>query len=113
MAACCALIVALSLLLWNATGRAGFTRFRDETRAAREQAAGSVADLFEDTGLGGDRGVRVEDVPNSFAFGLLPSTYPWRVWDVHLASVVTIAGPAALTALVGFVMSRRRNEPRP
>lgn len=97
---CCALVMAQTLLVWNSTGRAGFTRLPDPSRAARSADAASVADLFADTGLGGDADVRVSDVPNEFALGLLPSTYPWRIWDAHLASVVTIGVPAALIGLI-------------
>ncbi|MGD9693046.1 MAG: hypothetical protein AB7G17_09685 [Phycisphaerales bacterium] len=105
---CCALVVAQGVLLWDATGRAGYTRFKDTDRAAREASAPSAADLFADTGLtdGGD--VRVAEVPNGFALGLLPSTYPWRVWDPHLASLVTIAAPALLISVLTLLLTRAR-----
>ena len=104
---CCALVIAQGVLLWDATGRAGYTRFADAERAAREAAAGSVAELFADTGLT-DGDVRVAEVPNGFALGLLPSTYPWRIWDPHLASVVTLAAPAFLVSVVAFLRTRGR-----
>ncbi len=103
--ACCAIVVALSLVLWNATGRAGFTRYFDAARFERDRAAaaGGVADLFEGTGVT-DGAKPMEGAPNSFALGLAPSAGPL---DKGFASVATIAGPAALAALLSLVIGRR------
>ncbi len=103
---CCVLILAQTMLVWNSTGRAGYTRFRDEARAAREAGSPGAADLFADTGLGGASGVAIAVIPNEFALGLLPSTYPWRVWDPHIVSVLTIGAPALLCGAVGLRAGR-------
>ncbi len=104
---CCALMAAQGVLLWEATGRAGYTRFEDAERAAREASGASTADLFANTGLT-DGDVRVARVPNGFALGLLPSTYPWRVWDPHVASVSTIVAPAFLVSVAALRLTRAR-----
>ena len=104
----CAAVALQTVVLWSATGRAAFTRHFDEGRAQREAGAPgeSLADLFEGTGLNDDAG-EIETTPNRFALGLLPSTYPWAVWDKHFASVATIAGPAAFIALLTLWPRRR------
>ncbi len=107
---CCAAVVALTLVVWNATGRAGFTRYFDAARFERDRAAaaGSVADLFEGTGVT-DGAKPMEGAPNSFALGLAPSAGPL---DKGFASVATIAGPAALAALLSLVIGRRSSPQR-
>ena len=105
------LLIVQSLALWDSTGRAMFTRYVNEERAAAEaQAAQSdVASLFDDAGL--NEGFEsIELPPNHFALGLLPATYPWRVWDRDLFSVMTVAGPGALLivfALLPWRFGRR------
>ncbi|MCB9838321.1 MAG: hypothetical protein H6813_03200 [Phycisphaeraceae bacterium] len=86
-----AVVVALTLLLWDATGRAGWTKFHDPDRAQRDaQAAeGSLEDLFADAGIEG-----LPELENRFQLGLAPSGV-----GEHAASVLTIAGPAALVGL--------------
>ena len=88
---CCAVVIAMTLLLWSATGRAGYTRYHDAERAERDaQAAqGSIADLFADTGI-----EALPEVENRFMLGLAPSG-PGK----HSVSVITIAGPAMLVGL--------------
>jgi len=92
-------IVLQTLVLWDATGRAAWTRFFDAERAAAEAEAqsGSLADLFEDTGVHDDAGGALEALPNAFALGLLPSGP-----DRHAISVLTLAGPGAVIALWSF-----------
>lgn len=102
---CALVIIALTLLLWSATGRAGYTRFYDAERAQREAEAaeGSMEDLFADTGIG-----TLPELENRFRFGLAPSGS-----GAHAASVVTIAGPATVVALGSMVSMvvflKRRN----
>lgn len=111
LCACSLSALAPTLALWYSTGQAGFTRLHDPSRS---EAGPSAADLFADTGLAGDADLRVQSVPNRFALGLLPSTYPWRVWDPHLASVATVGVPAALLGVVGcrlWMGGRARNQP--
>jgi hypothetical protein len=105
IAVCGALVALQALALWNATGRGAWTIHFDPARAEREQAASSagVADLFDDTGLQ-DAAGKLERVPNEFRFGLLPSTYPWRVWDKDFPSVATVGGPGALAALLALAL---------
>lgn len=99
------LVIAQSLILWHATGRAGFTRYFDEAREAeRAQREPSLADLFEGTGLHDERGV-LEDLPNRFALGLLPSGP-----DHHAVSVFTLVAPATL-ALLAALLLRPRTKP--
>lgn len=111
--ACCAVVVALSFVVWNATGRAGFTRLHDPARAERDRqaAAGSVADLFEGTGVA-EGAKPLEGAPNDFALGLLPGGGPM---DARFASVATIAGPAALAGVIslcGFFLGRKASPQR-
>ncbi len=101
-------VVAQSLVLWNATGRAAWTRYHDAARAAEDAAAreGSLADLFEDTGVHDDAGGAPEALANAFALGMLPSGP-----DRHAVSVLTLAGPGALMALWslgGLAFGRRK-----
>ena len=101
-------VAAQALVLWSATGRAAWTRYHDPERAAAEAEAaeGSLADLFEDTGVHDDAGGALETLPNAFALGLLPSGP-----DRHAISVLTLAGPGALIALWslgGVVFGRRK-----
>lgn len=108
---CGALVAVQALALWNATGRAAWTMHFDRARAERESVAADsgVAALFEDTGLQ-DAAGRLEAPPNEFRFGLLPSTYPWRVWDKDMPSVATVGGAALLCsvlALAGPTLRRR------
>lgn len=103
-----AAVALQALALWNATGRAAWTRYHDAERAAAEAAAseGSLADLFEDTGVHDDAGGALEALPNAFALGLLPSGP-----DRHAISVLTLAGPGALIAMWsvgGLVFGRRK-----
>lgn len=101
-------VAAQALVLWNATGRAAWTRYHDAARAAEEAAArgGSLADLFEDTGVHDDAGGAPEALPNAFALGMLPSGP-----DRHAVSVLTLAGPGAVVALWslgGLAFGRRK-----
>ncbi len=93
--ACCAVVIAMTLLLWSATGRAGFTMYHDAERAARdaEAAQGSLEDLFADTGI-----EPLDTIENRFALGLAPSGA-----GRHLVSVATIAGPAGVIGLGSIV----------
>lgn len=111
--ASCVLVVALTLVVWRSTGRAGFTRLHDPARAERDRhaAAGSVADLFEGTGVA-EGAKPLEGAPNDFALGLLPGGGPM---DARFASVATIAGPAALAGVIslcGFFLGRKASPQR-
>lgn len=92
-------VIAMAMVLWDATGRAGYTKYFDPERAAATQEAeesDSIGDLF------GEAGAEVESVDrikNRFEFGLAPSGP-----DKHIASVATIAGPAAFAALLSLVL---------
>lgn len=103
--ACCAVVIAMTLLLWSATGRAGYTIYHDADRADRDAKAaeGSLEDLFADTGI-----EPIESIENRFALGLAPSGT-----GKHLVSVATIAGPAGVVGLgaVGslLLLLRRRD----
>lgn len=90
--ACCALIAWQAALLWDGTGRAGFTRFHDPQR---DGGSGVAADLFAGTGLEDETG-ELEQTPNSTALGALPSAYPWQLTDRHFVSMATLVVPAAL-----------------
>ena len=100
-------LIVQPLLLWNATGRATFTRYVNEARAAAEaqSAQSDVASLFDNTGVN-DGFETIELEPNRFALGLLPSTYPHRIWDRDLVSVLTIAGPGAIVLFVSILPLR-------
>jgi len=89
---CCAVIITVTLALWSATGKAGYTKYYDADRAQRdaEAAQGSMEDLFADTGI-----ETLPEVENRFTLGLAPSGKTLR----ETASVATIAGPAIVVGL--------------
>ena len=105
---CMLVIIALTLLLWDATGRAGYTKLHDAERAERDAKAaeGSMEDLFAETGIG-----TLPALENRFQLGLAPSGP-----GAHAAAVLTIAGPASVVAagsIVSFaLLVRRRPESR-
>ncbi len=103
-ALCCLVPAGLALIVWDATGRAGWTRYHDPARAERDRAAASegLGDLFEGAGLNEGRG-GLAKIPNDFALGLGPSG-PGK----HAASVATIAGPALVAALYTLLPNRRQ-----
>lgn len=98
-----AVVIAMTLLLWSSTGRAGYTKYHDPARAQRDAQAqeGSLEDLFSDAGI-----EALPEVPNEFQLGLLPSGA-----GKHAVSALTIAGPAALVGL-GSIVSIIRRLPR-
>lgn len=105
--ACSLAVVSLSLSLWSATGRQMYTRLYDRDRAEREAANGNnLASLFEDTTPLPGASAPIAEVPNRFMFGLAPSTYPWRLFDPELLSVLTLAGPAVLIGLIEITPRR-------
>lgn len=107
---CCTLVIAQAIVLWSATGRAGFTRYYDPARAARERQAVGVGELFAGTGLEDDTG-SLTTVPNEFSLGLAPSG-----GGEHLLSVATLAGPATVaivTVLIDAYLHRKRRKPVP
>ena len=93
----CLFVIVESLVLWSATNRDPFTRYHDAERAERDSNDQGLADLFGDSSSAADDTATssLPPVPNQFRLGLLPSTYPWRIMDKHLVSVLTLAGPAA------------------
>ena len=105
---CAVMVIAMTMLLWSATGKAGYTRFFDPQRAQRDaQAAqGSIEDLFADAGAEIEA---LPEVENRFALGLAPSG-PGK----HLVSVITIAGPALVIAIGSLaslgILVRRRSD---
>jgi hypothetical protein len=92
---CSLATIAASLILWNATGRAVWTMYRDPARDERPGGE-SLEDLFEEAGV-----APLETAPNEFRFGMLPS----GVADRNIVSVATVAGPAALAALAAIFPS--------
>ena len=90
----CAAVIAESFVLWAATGRAGFTRYRDPARIERTSDEPSMSELFAGTGLEDETGAMPE-VPNEFRLGLLPSGF-----DKHIVSVFTLAGPAGVGVII-------------
>lgn len=110
--ACALALCVQTVMLWHATRieHMTFTRYHDPDRAAREAEASeeSLADLFEGTGIEDNTGA-LETVPNRFMLGLLPGGS-----GKHAISVLTLAGPAgliALVSLVGLLASLRRSSP--
>lgn len=101
------LVVALqAVVLWDATGRRGFTRFRmaDADAPATNQAAGDDLDaLLAESGLE-DRTGPMPHRENAFALGLLPGGF-----DAHAVSVLTLAGPALLAATLALLPPRRKS----
>ncbi|RMH25771.1 MAG: hypothetical protein D6693_08340 [Planctomycetota bacterium] len=104
---CAAAVIAMTLMLWNATGRAVYTQQYDPDRAAREAAStNDLASQFGDMELPSDSAVSIEPVPNRFRLGLLPSTYPWDIFNPDIVSVLTLATPALLIALMQLTPAR-------
>jgi len=103
---CCVMVITQSFALWSATGRERFTKNLVPSEQTSQETAGDdggdMGDLFEETGID-EGGPRIE-VTTQRAFGLLPSAYPWRIWDPHLASVATIAGPAVVIAVLALIL---------
>ncbi len=89
---CAVMVIAMTLVLWSATGRAGYTKYHDPDRAQRdaEAASGSIEDLFDEAGA---EIKALPEVANRFELGLLPGGL-----DKSVPSVLTIAGPASLIA---------------
>jgi len=106
--ACAVAVIAMVFSLWSATGRAVYTQQYDPARAAREAVTtNDLASQFGDVPLpGGESAAAIEAVPNRFQIGLLPSTYPWNFTSPDLLSVLTIATPAGLIALMQIVPAR-------
>jgi len=109
---CCVVIMAQAWSLYDATGRAGYTKHHDPERAEQTRSAegDGLADLFEE-----ETGAEpIETIPNEFQFGLAPSAYPWAILDKHHASLLSTAGPAALIALITlgswFLPTKRTGE---
>ena len=107
--ACCLAVAGLAFLLWDATGRAGYTRYPDPARAAREKQGSEqgLGDLFEGSGLNDSAG-KLATIPNDFALGVAPSG-PGK----HAVSFVTIAGPALAAACYILLPARRPRTPTP
>ena len=94
-------VAGQAIVLWSATGRAGFTRFRDPEQAPTA-AHDPLDDILADAGLEHDTGPMPER-ENAFALGLLPAGA-----DAHAVSVLTIAGPALACAAVACIPRRRK-----
>lgn len=107
---CCVVIIIFSFSLWMETGRATFTRLYDAQRAADEASSTTgLADLFDGTTSSDQNaGERIEAVPNRFALGLAPAAYPWQMGNAESVSVLTLAGPAALIALLQLAPMKKR-----
>ena len=110
-------VIVESFVLWNATNRDMFTRYHDPERAERDSNDQGLTDLFGDGNSADDVGASaIPPVPNQFRLGLLPSTYPWQLTDKHLVSLLTLAGPAALIAMLtlgAHLHDRRKRTPPP
>jgi len=97
-----ALVIAgQAVVLWIATGKAGFTRFRDPEQAPTG-ASDPLDDILADAGLEDDTGP-MPHRENAFALGLLPAGA-----DAHAVSVLTIAGPALACAALACIPRRRK-----
>lgn len=94
--------VALSVTLWDATGRASFTQI-PSAALAKMAAESKAPDAFADLGMN-DKAGEPTKVDNSFKFGLFPSGTGNNFADA--ASVATTAGPALLIVLVSCLMAR-------
>lgn len=100
--------VALTLLpvgLWISTGRDAYTKFEVIEEV---QKPVDPNDPFAATGLY-DGNAKKEVVRRpAFRFGLLPT--PSGIFDKHVFSVVTVAGPIWVLAFVA-IFARRRSLP--
>lgn len=99
-------ISALSLALWDATGRASFTQIPSAQLAKMEHAS-STPDVLADLGMNDKAGEPIK-IDNGFKFGMFPAGTGNNLADA--ASVASVAGPALLTILVGGLLARA---PRP
>jgi hypothetical protein len=98
--ACAGAIALQAVTLWRETRieNLTFTRYYDPARdgASSREPGGGLSDLFAGTGLEDNTGT-METIPNRFMLGLLPAG-PGR----DAISVLTLAGPAALIALLAL-----------
>src|ERR1043165_5957644 len=97
-ALCLLATLGVSVMLWDATGRALFTQLPSE-ELARMQAAKPAEDQFAGLGMNDLAGAPAK-VDNSFRFGLLPAGPGHRFADS--ASVLTTGGPALLLFLLSW-----------
>lgn len=99
----CLAVALQSAILWTATGRAGFTRYRHPEPAAQGEPRSSDLDaLLAESGLEDAAGpMPIRD--NAFAFGLFPAGA-----DEHAISVLTIGGPALLGAVLALLPTKRK-----
>ncbi len=101
------MVTGASLVLWLATGAAIFTRIYDPALERHRQSEREIDRLFAEAGAETQEGP-IDRAPNKFQLGLLPSTAPWHIWDRHVLSVLTPAGPALLVAMVYLRTHRQK-----
>ncbi len=112
IAVCGTTIVIQAVALWHATGGHVFTRYDGSVSASDMRRQESFAKRFEGTGLQDDTGPMPSEAVG-FRFGLLPATYPWRLWDPYFVSLLTVGGPACLAiAAVARIDSLSRRKKR-
>lgn len=95
-------ISALSLALWDATGRASFTQLPSAQLAKMEHAS-ATPDVLADLGMN-DKAGEPAKIDNGFRFGLFPAGIGNNLADA--VSVASVAGPALLTVLVAGLLAK-------
>jgi len=101
-----------AMVLWLATGRAGYTTYhvveRVEMEVEEDDPFGE-AGFYDDDDEGNPVMRTVER--DEFRLGLLPT--PEGLFDKHLVSVATIAGPPWMAFIAVLLHGRLRGSPSP
>ena len=95
-------VTVAAIVLWLATGGDAYTKYRVIETAAREVAPDdplAAAGFYEEDAT-------ATTSRDEFRFGLLPT--PQGLFDKHVVSVATFAGPMWALTIAAFVWSRRR-----
>jgi hypothetical protein len=103
-----ALVTVTCLILWLATGSHAYTKF---TVVERVEIEPDPDDPLSGTGFYDDDAGYTIETRDSFHFGLIPT--PQGIFDKHMLSVVSIAVPVWVVAIVAVWFSRRRGERSP
>ncbi|MBD3220571.1 hypothetical protein GF314_04970 [bacterium] len=95
-------VTAAAIVLWLATGGDAYTKYRVVETVARE------VDPDDPLAAAGfyDEDATETTSRDEFRFGLLPT--PQGLFDRHVVSVATFAGPMWAVTIAAFIWSRRR-----
>ncbi|HYE62493.1 MAG TPA: hypothetical protein VD997_10915 [Phycisphaerales bacterium] len=90
-------ILVPTFMLWDATGRKGFTALPNPNFEQMQKSDGSLSGLF-----GEEAAPAQAPIDNSFRFGLLPAGV-----GPEAMSVAMVGGPAILLGLMAFCRGKK------